>query len=578
MPPAGLRAAAVPVLMATALMLHTVASHPDHVDALMPPHASANDKAAALRTERVLGLAAGLIQGSGGTARTANQGGGGGDGGTITGNGAAQTHRRRPRRSIRLDDGGAIQAPCPPPGVDALLTSLFAGTTATKLRPQERYSSVDCVREPDQAARCLFSNVAVGPAGVTFYEDPANPLSFIGPAVKYEFPASYFGLRGGTDGAHYVTVTKHTGPIPDDAEYADTEFAYLMVPFWPQNQGHWLVDDLLASFSNMLELGVYVSNPLLVIAKGCIDYFNGQPANIAYCHDFYLNRTSGFTADPPIFLTENPHPPGSQAHARNARLAAAYTRNTLFFQNVMGGHSTFAMLNRGAKRSLHWHLFRGRFLAKAGFVEPTLTRHQVTLVRKHGRRTILNFDDVVAASRALGVDVVVYDPTVQSWPDQVRMLLSTTVLVTPPGGISFPAAFLPPASVGLFIDGWDHAAGASYPLEGYWWESLAAFRFLSYNYGAAEAVFPEAATNVSALTHRMKVGAGLPLDREVTPADMTPEATRLLYQFYTDVRVDLHRYRQVLCEALAIAEHARRWEGGYDVRRCRLWRRETGGG
>lgn len=404
---------------------------------------------------------------------------------------------------------------------------------------------------------------------VIFYEDPSNPLSFIGPSVKYTFPDHYFGIRGGTDDHKFVHVSTRQGPIPENAVYADHDFAYLIVPFWPQNQGHWLVDDLFASFSNMLELGLFVPDPLLVIRKGCLDYFaGGKASDVEYCHDFFLRRTKGYSSRDPLFLTENPYARGSKAAKRNERLKRAYEDADLIFQNLVGGHSTFALMRKGEKRSLHWNLFRRHFLEKSSLSEPRLSRQQITVVQKKGRRNLLNFDDVLRATRGYDVEVVVYDPTVQSWEQQLEIILRTTVLVTVPGGISFLAGFLQSSSVGLFFDAWDFQTNRSYPLEGYWWESLTAFRFLAYDYDASEASFPAGVSDPDLLDHEMKVTAGLPTDRPLTTADLHSEAKTLLYRFFTDIRVDLGRYQKSLCEALAIAEANKRWKKSYNYMAC----------
>jgi len=450
-----------------------------------------------------------------------------------------------------------------------LLPRIFGKSTNEKLRPRERYSSVDCRREPEHAARCVFSNVGFVNDTVIFYEDPSNPLSFVGPSVKYTFPAHYFGIRGGTDDHHFVNVSKCQGPIPEKAIYADHAASFLIVPFWPQNQGHWLVDDLFASFSNMLELGMYVPNPQLVISKGCLDYFaREKTSDVEYCHDFFLRRTKGYSSQDPLFLTENPYSRESKAAKRNEHSKRAYENGDLIFQNLIGGHSTFALMKRGEKRSLHWNLFRRHFLKKSGLSEPRLSRQQITVVQKKGRRNILNFPDVLRATRGYGVDVVVYDPTVQTWEQQLEIMLRTTVLVTVPGGISFLAGFLQSSSVGLFFDAWDFHANRSYPLEGYWWEGLSAFRFLTYDYDASEASFPAGATDPSLLDHEMKVTAGLPTDRQLTVVDLHSEAKTLLYRFFTDIHVDLERYQKTLCEALAIAEANMRWKKSYDYKAC----------
>ena len=68
---------------------------------------------------------------------------------------------------------------------------------------------------------------------------------------------------------------------------------------------------------------------------------------------------------------------------------------------------------------------------------------RITLLKKNGRRTPLNFNETIYAMKQAfpSVKVTVIDVTVDPFEHQIEILRSTTVLITPSGGISRPAGY-----------------------------------------------------------------------------------------------------------------------------------------
>ncbi|KAI3650115.1 hypothetical protein MP228_004982 [Amoeboaphelidium protococcarum] len=426
-----------------------------------------------------------------------------------------------------------------------------------RVKGRDKYSSVYCRQQNDESAQCVFANVGLEADKIVFYENPNDPVSFITNSIKYQFPGNMLGIRSGPERYYRqdtaIIIKRH--PMPNDVVYVQSNVSYLFTPFWPQNQGHFLVDDLFGIFTNLLELGMFVDDIHLTIFKGCEEYFPGAAEDIGFCKDFFLNRTIGLTKVRPLFLRENPYKNWTADYMINDRYQKAYQSNRLVFQNMVAGHTTFALTHGSTNRAFQWKMFRDLFLYNTGLVPNARPqKHQITVIKKLGRRNILNFDEMLDETRKLGVDVYVYDPTQIGWMDQLRVMLNTTLLVTVPGGISFLSGFMHSQSGALIFDAWNITANSSYPLEGYWWENLGAFQLLSYAYETNEAVFPAGLTDYTKLTKSMRVQSGLPLEGVVRRQDMTPQAAELLVRFFSDIQLDIRRYSKVLCEAFTVAD------------------------
>jgi hypothetical protein len=453
--------------------------------------------------------------------------------------------------STTLDDNDSIKS---------IISKLFTTTESFQLKPRQSYSSVDCIIDPEQVPRCFFSNVRFVNHSIVFYENPKEPLAFIQSGTKYEFPLEFIRIRSGTVrfspfckpdyNTHQVPVIKVTGPIPEQAEYVPYRLSYLMNPFWPENQGHWLIDDLFASFVNLLEWGVYADDLQYVITKGCNEYFpdydNNNPEN-RNCREFYLHRTKGMTKTKPLFLQENPYPEGSPEHADNQHSIELYQYERLFFQNLLMGQSTFSFCETSIRNAFHWRIFRDVFLEQSGITIPAIKNQHITILKKKGKRNIVNFEEMVEWSKSLGVSLTVLDPLETSWEEQLSIIVKTTLLITVPGGISFTSGFLQPQAVGMFFDAWSYRDRRTFPLEGFWWESLSAFKYARYSYEEDEAVFPPGLVNHDEIPEEIMKGC-------VIISQISSKELECMTRKYTDIRVDRRHYMQVVCELLTTAK------------------------
>ena len=432
--------------------------------------------------------------------------------------------------------------------------------TSNLLKPKSKYSSVTC-SSPARAGmspRCLFSNVIVKGNVILFYQDENRSMPYLYTSALASIPDNILKIRSGPafePRFDIVNIQVVKGPMPETAVYMDySPISTLMNPFWPTNQGHWLIDDLFASFSLMLEFGAIDENPHIVMLHGCKGMFNHNAGQLKHCKEFYVNRTPLFTKSVPTFLKENPYNPNSTQEIANAHWVNVFNSGNLAFQNLATGTSNFALTWGGFNRGSQWNLFRSIIVKNYGIVYKKPTSQVITIIRKTGRRVIRNFEEVEQFLRSkFDVSVQVYDPSIHTFQEQMDMITNCTLLISPPGGVSFLAGFLQQKSVGLFFDAWNYG-GHSWALEGYWWEFLHAFNFARYSYTIGEARLHEGIEDPELLTIPIKLECGLPIDVKLTKSHFTPTILQCLASGYTDVMVDFQHLSTVVCDLLAITE------------------------
>jgi hypothetical protein len=119
------------------------------------------------------------------------------------------------------------------------------------------------------------------------------------------------------------------------------------------------------------------------------------------------------------------------------------------FKNLLVGTR---MLGESYPSEAAWPGFINAIKSHYGFqLSPRLLRQKITLFLKNGRRTFLNYEEVADHLRnRFNVEVEIYDPAQDTIRDQIRFLESTTVLISPCGGISLSAMFLPPGASAIF--------------------------------------------------------------------------------------------------------------------------------
>lgn len=84
---------------------------------------------------------------------------------------------------------------------------------------------------------------------------------------------------------------------------------------------------------------------------------------------------------------------------------------------------------------------------------PTLYRQKIVIFRKNGRRTFVNYDELADHLRKrFAVSVELVDPTMYGIREQLVKLSDATVVISPCGGVSFTAMFVPPGASAIFAE------------------------------------------------------------------------------------------------------------------------------
>ncbi|GAA6034785.1 hypothetical protein JCM8097_001168 [Rhodosporidiobolus ruineniae] len=248
-----------------------------------------------------------------------------------------------------------------------------------------------------------------------------------------------------TDRDHYLTVREVYGEMPREKELVEPP-TVLMGAFWPANFGHALGDDLLPAF-RLLQLFSLL-----------------RPDNYYAFHQSCLSR-------------------GGHDGCRNARALHALVTSqpyeqlggALFPDTV--GQTCFADLVLGPNELTMRHptgrtwvdladWMKSRIDLPVGSMKKPLKKHKVVIIEKHGRRTWLNYAEVRKhVEETYGVEALLVDPATLSVEDQLRLFDGTTVLVTPPGGVSFSSLFLREGAAAVMVEWWDEGQQRSFPMD-----------------------------------------------------------------------------------------------------------------
>jgi len=104
-------------------------------------------------------------------------------------------------------------------------------------------------------------------------------------------------------------------------------------------------------------------------------------------------------------------------------------------------------------RSVYWWKFRQHIVSRVGGLITPPSKHKVVLVNKWGKgRKILNIEVLYKFLReTLPCEVVMYGGGLLSTSEEIILVSSATVFITPPGGISFSIPFLPRGAAVILV-------------------------------------------------------------------------------------------------------------------------------
>jgi len=345
--------------------------------------------------------------------------------------------------------------------------------------PRGTYSRWRCVGDLETIGAvehrgCVFEKVCYLPneSDFVFYSRPGNVSELSLPAVYDHRQGAQHTFRwrksrGDGRNADFVALNKDVpykrqltwsartqpGPVPAGAVWARGVSA-LSAPFAPTNLGHVAWDEAFPLLAAMAQLGVYSPSLRVLRTHSCATLAK-RASSSAVCRKFAAAFLGPLT-DARAAASALQEPPTLEAEAR-ALAGGGGGRPVCFDKLLVGG--TFDSFNReelNVGKEPLIALYRARVLAAHG-ISPTAppSSHTITIVAKKGRRAIANVRRVAAAVRAeFGsvAEIVLTDWAGMSMAEQLRLVASTTVAVSPCGGISMLLPFLPQGAAAVLVN------------------------------------------------------------------------------------------------------------------------------
>eukprot|EP01134_Creolimax_fragrantissima_P001765 CFRG1765T1 len=383
-------------------------------------------------------------------------------------------------------------------------------------------STIDCAYvEPGHewtARTCVFKNARIHDGSVILYapEGTTGEIMFLNRQGKkgnkvVNVNAGYPPDEG-TKNLDIKVKCKGDGLPGYPKEGPIDSTAVMFNPNWPENVGHYLFDDIFASFDAVASVGLNPFNVHLVKLSSCGDMylgwmkelFKGQ-SQYNRCHKFYRDWTKLLVgSDIMVASTMAPGTPIGIDGPDGASMPItnrSYANEGLFFKNVVVGISRTAVRALG-NRDESWMAFRREILKRLGIErydtwdlpkgerQALLAQMQddgeIKIIKNHpsgegavvvvlekveGKhaRQILNFKNCVET--IVNVDkvgtVVEMNPAGLSLRTQVLIFVLADAVFSAPGGITMFSGFLRRNALAMFPDHYDLRFG-SYHLEPVW--------------------------------------------------------------------------------------------------------------
>ncbi|KAK4047101.1 hypothetical protein OIO90_006303 [Microbotryomycetes sp. JL221] len=407
------------------------------------------------------------------------------------------------------------------------------------LQPNPLYSSVDChgtegVSNPVDN-KCRFRNVCLellplpqNRAMLDADKDNAPEyakLYYYRPSWLKQAPLYWFkGYAhkepwSRIDWAGTLKPTIMDDFVPVDSWWSTAPTTILTEAWWPENFGHALGDDYL---------------PIYRLAK-YFDQFDSKDLSVIFhpsCHDRgspgdEMNRGCSHHQEMSNLLFDLP------TIDLNSSSLFKKEGSKLCFRQLLIGTGGLRM-GTPAEASV-WTGFAETIKERARVRTNVLpSKQRISIMFKPRKRTLKNYDALEQHLKdRFQIEVKILDPNQLSLTEQLQELQQTTVLVSPCGGISFSATFLPRGASAVFVDYWDTRYNRSFSMEKYVFTQMS--HLSSYYYTVEK-------KDVSYDIEDVWWG-----DRE---------NEWIIYRNYADVTINLRRMEDYVLAALAQAEVA----------------------
>jgi hypothetical protein len=279
--------------------------------------------------------------------------------------------------------------------------------------------------------------------------------------VITEFPSQFLNLRtnGNPEDAQYWAPKKIMDSIPQNSfvprkNPSKPDITILYHPHYPSNLGHIIGDDLFPLFNMMSSFGVLVNDAQLIISRSCDTIFKNNQKKIELCYHFMNMLIPGLSNKP--FLAATQPDFGEKLGVQS---------DIICFENVITGIG----LN-----SAH-----------------TPKKHRITVSIKNGKRGLANYKELISHLKLhfpnVEIDAIELR-SLGSWKNELKYLQDTSVLITPCGGVSMSAMFLPHNSALIIVDYFNVKKNEAVGMEDRLWSNLGYIRPYHYPFVKEEVV------------------------------------------------------------------------------------------
>ncbi|KAJ3117518.1 hypothetical protein HDU96_006447 [Phlyctochytrium bullatum] len=428
----------------------------------------------------------------------------------------------------------------------------------TEKRPLEgRYSRFRCSGDDNDIngyveRLCLFENLCYDQetSQFYFYRRPDRPPPYVlfeaRAGEMAEFHADDHGfvpikqLFWAAVGSEWDTfapkmIASEAPTIGSPETTVRLEKLHILWSTWAadDNLGHLLWEELASLWYGMLRMNVFTEN---VTAMHWPDDLPNRKLALKFRNGFF----PAISGTPPVSF--GPY---------MAAMAGGKSKRYVCFDQLLAGGNVRRFLQRyGWHNYGHEPLFfslRGRILQSHGLDPFAVPRkHQILITHKTSsnyhsddkytsHRSIYNIDKVRAflAKRYPGVEVKVLDFKDLTITEQLREMMATTLIVTPPGGISMVLPFLPDGAHAIILDYLEKEdndlvgtkAGESVSMEAPFWNYWPHFKKLYYQVRSkTEMVSDDPSRSVDEVSWRDEVSIVVDLKRLGRLADQAFDA------------------------------------------------------
>lgn len=420
---------------------------------------------------------------------------------------------------------------------------MFSGPSSLVGGVQRRaWSHFTCHQTPPSRA-CHFQSVCWDRVGQTFvyYEEPGQlPLvhSSTGNGFDWEIRPDFVRATNdatllGPDKTPFLPLIRVSGPIPEDHAFAPEAVHVYFISHYAENFGHAIGDDILPAYALQSMFGLVTADVKLLTPRDFAETA-GDVGTAAY------QRARKFLGDMAQVISD--HPIGEMFKDPLYRRRVSFARNNATesgprhtcFTSLLTGHSRIGFSHDGGR---YFAPLSNYMLQRAMALFPSVreaasikhSRQRVVVVKKVGRRAILNVEELADHLRTtFDVRIDVINPAGMDLHEQMALALSSTLILTPEGGISYISAFVRARTPVIFVGHWVPSRNISEHLDWHVWQPARRFVPLLYDVRASEVTV-------------------LPPGNTTHPADMD-------YHIHGGVTIDALRMSRLVASGLLIAE------------------------